>query len=250
MTKRVLVGTCGFSKARRLIYRDLDVVEVQQTFYDPRPPESFRKYRVEAPAGFEFTVKAWMLITHPYNPRLWRRLKAEVPGDKSRYGGFQDTREIWWAWEQTRKAADALDAKVIVFQTPASFRYTKDNLERVRSFFSRIRGEYVIAWEPRGDWWTSGLEDLAALAGEGIIIVGDYLRGRLPPRPMEIAYTRLHGLGGKEVNYRYKYTDEDLERLWSIIEGLDSQIIYVLFNNIYSYDDAVRFKKLLSVGGP
>ncbi len=250
MARRVFVGTCGFSRSRRLIYRDLDVVEVQQTFYDPRPPESFEKYRREAPPGFEFTVKAWMLITHTYNPRLWRRLKSSVPGDKTRYGAFQDTQEVWWAWEQTRRAAQALEARIIVFQTPASFRYTRENLERVRNFFSKVMGEYTIAWEPRGDWWTTGLEELAKLASEGIVIVGDYLRGRLPPAPVEPAYTRLHGLGGGEVNYKYKYTDEDLAKLKSIVEELDSDTVYVLFNNVYSYDDAVRFKKLLQGSGP
>lgn len=250
MTKRILVGTCGFSRARHLIYKHLDVVEIQQTFYDPRPPEAFAKYRREAPENFEFTVKAWMLITHTYNPRLWRRLKEDVPGDRARYGGFQDTREVWWAWEQTREAAKAVGARIIVFQTPASFRYSQENLERARSFFSRVKDEFVVAWEPRGDWWTLGLESLAALAGEGIVIVGDYLRGRLPPRPVEPAYTRLHGLGGGEVNYRYKYTDSDLERLREIIENIESEAVYVLFNNVYSFDDAVRFKKLLGGGGP
>ncbi len=245
--KEVLVGTCGFSRSRRLIYANLDVVEIQETFYDPRPPEKYSKYREEAPPGFTFTVKAWMLVTHAYNAKLWRRLREPVPGDRSRYGSFQDTEEVWWAWETTLKAAEQVNAEYVVLQTPASFGYTPENLARVESFLDKApRRGFRLAWEPRGDWWTRGLSELARLSEEyNIVVAGDFLRGRLPPRAGDDAYTRLHGLGGREVNYRYKYTDEDLERLASIISRIGAKRVFVLFNNVYSYDDAVRFKALL-----
>jgi len=57
----------------------------------------------------------------------------------------------------------------------------------------------------------------------------------------------LHGIGGGEVNYSYKYTDEDLAKLRQMVveesEGRDA--CYVLFNNVSMADDALRFKKLL-----
>jgi hypothetical protein len=46
---RVLVGTCGFQRARGMHYSNLDVLEVQQTFYDPRDLSLFSKWRSEAP---------------------------------------------------------------------------------------------------------------------------------------------------------------------------------------------------------
>ncbi len=244
--KTVKVGTCGFSRSRKLVFRDLDVVEIQQTFYDPRDHGFLERIRREAPSGFEFTVKAWMLVTHRRNRKLWSRLREPVPGDHDNYGFFADTQEVEWAWQETVKAARIVGARIIVLQSPASFRPTEENLEALVRFVERHSGDgFVLAWEPRGEWWTR-----RDLLGEialrlGVVIVGDFLRGRTPPEAQELAYTRLHGLGGEEVNYRYKYTREDLENLASIIRGLPQETVYVLFNNVYSYADAVEFKKMI-----
>ncbi len=250
---KIYVGTCGFSRSRKLIYRDLDVVELQQTFYDPPPPESLEKMRREAPEEFIFTVKAWMLITHQYNPKLWRRIKRKIPGKPENYGFFKNTNEVWWAWQETKKAAEILKAEIIVFQSPSSFRPTDENIERIKAFFSRITRDIenvLFGWEPRGEWW---LDQYSSLLEEfstkyGVVIIGDYLRGRIPRVfPRKTAYTRLHGLGGREVNYKYRYTDDDLINLRKIVEKLNVEKIYILFNNIYSYEDAVRFKKILGL---
>ena len=48
----ILVGTCGFPKARARCYAELDVVEVQQTFYEPPRVETLQKWRAEAPVWF------------------------------------------------------------------------------------------------------------------------------------------------------------------------------------------------------
>ncbi|HID96027.1 MAG TPA: DUF72 domain-containing protein, partial [Candidatus Latescibacteria bacterium] len=52
-------------------------------------------------------------------------------------------------------------------------------------------------------------------------------------------YFRLHGVGG----YRYRYTNDDLKRLREMCGGRDMS--YCMFNNVYMYDDALRFKDLL-----
>ena len=190
-----------------------------------------------------------MLVTHPYNKRLWRRLRSEVPGDPARYGMFQGTEEVEWAWAETLRAARIVGARIIVLQTPASFRPTQQNIDNLESFLEAHRRDVeVLVWEPRGDWWSEpGL--LSRISKEhDLVVAGDYLRGRLPPACKYIAYTRLHGLGGGEVNYKYKYTQEDLKRLAAIVEELCSDTIYVLFNNIYSYSDALEFKRLISGG--
>ncbi|MCD6096109.1 MAG: DUF72 domain-containing protein, partial [Thermoprotei archaeon] len=78
-----------------------------------------------------------------------------------------------------------------------------------------------------------------------VIHVFDPLKSK-PLSSHEVAYIRLHGLNG-EVNYRYKYKEEDLERLASSIAELkrNYETIYVLFNNIYMKDDALRFREVL-----
>jgi uncharacterized protein YecE (DUF72 family) len=244
------VGTCGFSKSRRLIYSKLDVVEVQQTFYDPRVPDMLERMANEAPEGFEFTMKAWMLVTHKYNQKLWRRLKKEVSFPKEHFGNMRVNEAVYWAWEETLQAAEILGARIIVLQSPASFSPTTENVSNVRSFFSECGSKrFMLAWEPRGTWWDNP-ELLSTLSRElNIIIAGDILRERRPPRDQRILYARLHGLGGREVNYRYKYSDEDLERLYSLVVELGKEENYILFNNIYSFDDAIRFKQLATRAG-
>jgi len=242
--KTVKVGTCGFNRSRKLIFSELDVVELQQTFYDPPPTE---KLAAEAPQGFEFTVKAWMLVTHKYTKTLWRRIKRRLPGRRENYGFFQPTEEVEWAWSETVRAARAVGARIIVLQSPASFRPSDQNISNVESFFKRHVNEgFLLAWEPRGEWWEHPHILVRLSSTYGVVIVGDYLRGRVPEYfPEGVGYTRLHGLGGGEVNYRYKYTDEDLLKLKNIIFKINNNIQYVLFNNVYSYADAVRFKNLL-----
>ncbi len=245
--KTVKIGTCGFNRSRKLIFSKLDVVELQQTFYDPPPTKQLEKLASEAPEGFEFTVKAWMLVTHRYSKMLWRRLKRRLPGRRENYGFFQPTEEVEWAWSETVRAAKAVRARIIVLQSPASFRPSDENFSNVESFFKRHSREgFLLAWEPRGEWWEHP-EILARLSSTyGVVIVGDYLRGRIPEYfPEGIGYTRLHGLGSGEVNYKYKYTDNDLLKLMNIIYKLNNTTQYVLFNNVYSYTDAARFKSLL-----
>ena len=250
----MIVGTCGFSRSRRAIFDTLDAVEIQKTFYDPPPKSWLERLRSEAPSGFIFTIKAWMLITHKYNKALWRRLKRELPGKIDNYGFFQDTEEVWWAWSVTLEAARAVGAEAIVLQSPASFKPASDNIARVENFFSKAPREgRILAWEPRGEWWDRPdlLEKIAK--DYDVVISGDYLRGRVPPyHTRGTGYARLHGLGGREVNYKYKYTREDLERLRDILERLARdgvKTVYVMFNNVYSYSDALEFKRLLA-GSP
>jgi len=243
---KVKVGTCGFSKSRKQIYSELDIVEVQQTFYDPRNHQWLKKIKEEAPTSFEFTIKAWMLITHKYNPKLWKRLKTDIPYPKESFGDLRRNDAVCWAWSETMKAAEILNATIILVQSPPSFKPIRENIENIIDFFQNCNREgRIIAWEPRGKWWEN-TRLLESIHNDlNILIAGDPLRGRLPPEDQEILYGRLHGLGGTEVNYRYKYTDEDLERLVNIIVKIDKKENYILFNNIYSYQDAVRFKNIL-----
>jgi uncharacterized protein YecE (DUF72 family) len=57
------------------------------------------------------------------------------------------------AWETTLASAKALRAKTILFQCPASFRQSEENIARLEKFFESIdRQDLNLYWEPRGDW--------------------------------------------------------------------------------------------------
>ncbi len=234
---RVRVGCCGFPKERRQYFSVFNLVEVQQTFYRPPVVETALKWRQEAPADFEFTVKAWQLITHPPSSPTYRRLGWKVsPEEVQQYGFFRPTPEVLRAWKKTKEIALVLGARVVVFQTPASFVDSVQNIENMRLFFKKLGQEgFLFVWEPRGNWSDKSVSSLCQELRLTHCV--DPLE-RLPLCG-ELKYFRLHGGS----NYRHKYTDKELCRLSGLVDT--EAEAYILFNNIEMYDDALRFKNLL-----
>ncbi len=226
----VKVGCCGFPVSMKKYFQEFRVVEVQKTFYKPPSLETLKSWREKAPEDFEFAVKAWQKITHPPSSPTYR--KAGISGEDC--GFFKPTREVFEAYEITREAARALKASIILFQTPKSFSENQENIKNMREFFSSIQGEFVFAWEPRG--WSD--EGVASICRELNLIhaVDPFVQ-----RPLygDMNYFRLHGAHKRM--YRHKYSDEELKQL---LEFCDKRS-YVLFNNVYMYEDARRFLKLI-----
>src|ERR671929_9964 len=54
--------------------REFRVVEVQQTFYEPPRDATLLRWRRQAPLRFEFTLKAWQLVTHEASSPTYLRL--------------------------------------------------------------------------------------------------------------------------------------------------------------------------------
>src|ERR1041384_2697521 len=158
-TQRVIkTGCCGFRLARTEYMRLFSVIEVQQTFYQPPQLSTLERWRAEAPNDFEFTLKAWQLITHEARSPTYRRLKRELNNtEREDAGSFRWTKIVREAWAITLAAAQALAATRVLFQCPASFTPTPTNVRRLRKFFTTIKRppELVCLWEPRGDWQTS-----------------------------------------------------------------------------------------------
>jgi len=240
----IKVGCCGFAGARASYYGQFRLVEVQQTFYEPPRVDTAERWRAEAPADFEFTLKAWQLITHEASSPTYRRLRAPLPdASRARVGGFRPTEEVWRAWERTREVALALRAKVIVFQCPASFKPTPQNQANLREFFGRIAqaqrlapAAFTFAWEPRGQWADA---EVAALCAELGLAHGVDPFARLPVT-REWCYFRLHGLTG----YTHRYSDVELERLEEMFKRFAGG--YCLFNNVAMREDAARLLRRLA----
>ena len=147
----VKIGCCGFPVGRKNYRLRLQVVEVQETFYQPPKPETVRRWRLEAPPAFEFALKAWQLITHQASSPTYRRLgRTLAPEERRLAGSFQDTPLVRQAWETTRELARILSARLILFQCPASFGPSEENILRLRQFFRQIEPDgFLFAWEPR-----------------------------------------------------------------------------------------------------
>lgn len=228
------VGLCGFTIGAAAYFETFEVVEVQQTFYDPPPPATLQRWRGQAPPGFEFTMKAWQVITHAASSRTYRRLKSPFSDlQRAEAGGFRLNETVLAAWEATARCARLLRATAILFQCPASFRPTEENTGAMEQFFKSIeRPEGVrLLWEPRGAW-PSGL--VASICEElGLAhAVDPFVRPSVTPSH---TYWRLHGNG----SHHASYTDAELRQLreWLPLDG-DA---HVMFNNIPRTADAKRF---------
>ncbi len=245
----VFVGCCGFCISREKYFSIFDVVEIQETFYNPPDPEKLKKIASEAPPSFVFAMKAWQAITHPLDSPTWK--KAKTMPDKSlsdRYGFLRPTKEVFDAWEKVVEGAKALNAKVIVIQTPPSFGYNEENFRNAIEFFSSTATHnFLIGWEPRGTWMQhkDKITEIVSRFKNLIHVVDPFKT--LPAVDKNTAYFRLHGIGSGEVNYKYRYTNQDLANLLSITKRVveKSKEIFVLFNNVYMAQNAQEFKNLV-----
>lgn len=201
---RVKVGCCGFPRGMKHYFSQFRLVEVQQTFYKLPRIETVIKWRQSAPDDFEFTIKAWQLITHPPSSPTYRKAGLPIPqGKEACYGFFKPSDEVMEAWHKTREIAQAVGARVIVFQCPASFVSSRENIDNMRNFFQALaRDDSLFAWEPRGQWSDQIITDLCHELGL-IHCVDPLLRA---PLYGAANYFRLHGSPG----YRHSYSIEEL----------------------------------------
>jgi uncharacterized protein YecE (DUF72 family) len=236
----IWVGTCGFGRRHADVFRNLHLVEIQQTFYRPVSVELARRWRAAAPSGFDFTIKASQFITHEASSPTYRRANRVIPAARaSAYGGFQATAEVEEGWHATQAIADVLRARVIVFQCPASFGPTTANLAALYAFFEHTQTPATKAWEPRGPWPSHVVEKVCD--DLGLVHVVDPFAAE--PATAGLAYFRLHGSPPGRTRYRYTYTEADLSRLEAMCQEYDDA--FVLFNNVSMHADATRFRSLV-----
>ena len=234
----IRVGLCGFTMSASEYFRTFPVVEVQQTFYQPPAPQTLTRWRREAPSRFEFTMKAWQLITHTGKSRTYRRLRMPLTEkERSECGAFRWTPIVQRAWETTRECARLLRATAILFQCPASFTPTDENVANMRTFFANVERPKNVRflWEPRGEWPDDVISGLCTDL-DLIHAVDPFVRPSLTP---SLLYWRLHGITGS----RHLYSDIELQRLVEQLpRGADA---YVMFNNLPRIGDAKRFVQKL-----
>ncbi len=190
-----------------------NLVEVDSTFNNLPKASTAKAWRKEVDKvnpEFEFTVKAPKTLTH--------------------ISKFKDLN----SWEKIKAIALGLKAKIIFLQTPESFKSTEENIKALKDFISITENQFTFVMEARG-WERSAIEKV--FPELGIIQVVDPLKER--PIEQEWNYYRLQGYGSNA--YRYRFSDEELEKLTKIVKPGD----YVLFNNVFMYEDCLRFRKLL-----
>lgn len=210
------VGCCGFPIAMGKYFEKFEVVEVQKTFYKPPSPEAVKKWRDIAPENFEFTLKAWQVITHPPSSPTYRKAKLTLEDA----GFFKPIKVVFDAWEVIRQIAKALKSRFILFQTPKSFKESEENLRNMKEFFRSIEQEFIFGWEPRG-WRNEAVKRIC----EELSIVHVVDPFEAEPTYGQLRYFRVHR----------NHEDEELRNL---LKRCD----YLLFNNPFMLRDAEKVK--------
>lgn len=251
---RVQIGTCGYRffdsgegwqdryESKLRAYSDAFAVgELNRTFYVLPQVSTAERWRREAVDGFTFTLKAWQGVTHPWSSPTWNDHRDDVAVDRTdEVGLLQPTDFVREAWDRTRAVAEALDAAVVVVQTPPSFGCTDEHAANLRQLLGTIdRDGFDVAWEPRGDWPDHPDRVETLCDALDLIHVVDLMRDE-PRSDHAVGYTRLHGLNDDPYDYDYDYAETELDELADRLGDLaDSRRrVYGLFNNYEMYPNA------------
>ena len=233
----VRIGLCGFTISMKAYAARFEVVEIQSTFYEPPADSRLVRWRQATSPALEFTMKVWQLVTHSAQSPTYRRMK-HPPDAQDQPGGFRDSAAVYEGWQRSVECANVLRATGMLFQCPASFGPTQENVRALRRFFGRIqRPDARLLWEPRGKAWVANRDMALALCADlDLVHVVD--PSVTPPPKGGAVYWRLHGLG----NVRHSYTDEQLRTLHTLlVRSEPAGPAYVLFNNLPRVADAQRF---------
>ncbi len=220
--------------ARKKYYKIYPVVELQDTFYQIKKIEYYEKLKKEAPQSFEFVIKVSQLITHPPTSPTYKRLNIEI-SNKENYGFFKPTKEVMNIWKYTEEIAEALECEVFLFQTPASFSPSEENISNMKIFFSEIKKDNKkLCWESRGKWEKTQIKKVCNELNL-IDVVDPFEREEVTH---DIIYYRIHGGKG----YRKSYTEEELIPLYKRVKNKKG---YVFFNNLSRIKDSQVFLKII-----
>ena len=227
-------GCCGFVVAQTDYFQKFHAVEIDSSFYQLPRLATAARWRAAAPAGFQFALKAWQVITHRATSPTYKRTRLD-DHDRQHCGHFGFNATIRWAWDETFAVAQELQAFLVLFQCPASFTPTAEHITSLKRFFEKAkRGKLLFGWEPRGAWTP---DQIATLCRElELVHVVDPFKSA--PTPAKLQYFRLHGLTGAA----HRYSDEELTRLRDFCRS--APLSYCFFNTTGMIRDAARFTTL------
>jgi uncharacterized protein YecE (DUF72 family) len=202
-----------------------DTVEINNSFYRLPSPETFDKWRDQAPPGFCYAVKANRYIT-----QAKKLLDPEEP------------------LERMMSALRHLDDRLgpILYQLPPNLGL---NLERLEQFLASLPKDVTSVFEFRNkSWYVSQTYDLLERYGASFCAhdMPDSATERIAVGP--IAYVRFHGCGGK---YWGRYPDDRLLSCaeWMMGQACAGRPVWSYFNNDidgHAILDAQNLKSMIS----
>lgn len=215
----ITVGCAGFPVPATRYFREFMFVEVQETHMAIPGPGTIRRWRREAPEGFEFAL---------LGPR-------EVGQE-----GFRGGKVIETALNNLVAVGKELEATTAVFVAPPEFTATRTNRTAVQEFLTGVRKKFArVVFEPTTGWDPDESDEIARASGT--LAARDPLAQGLSNAPS--AYYRLPGPAG----HKSRYEDPAIERLAEIAKSAKHKDATYVFTNVDMFADAKRFKKAMKL---
>ena len=199
-------------------------VELNTSFYHLPKPDTFTKWRDQAPDGFHYAVKAPRFITHMKKLKDCAEPVEEFLSRARNLGGTIGP---------------------ILYQLPPRWTF---NRERLEEFIALLPRDLRHVFEFREKSWLTE-EVLALLDERGISFCAHDMPGGATPRWASgpIAYVRFHGTEGK---YWGRYSDESLLGWtdWIVGQARGGRDVWCYFNNdifAHAIDDALTLRAMI-----
>ena len=214
--------------------------EINNTFYRP-PSEAVAKgWAAKTPPDFTFAIKAWQKFTHP--TKISRK-KSDEQWEPVRQKDFDDFRA------GILPLAEAGKLGALLFQYPAGFRCSPENMEKVAGALRRFY-DYPKVVELRHESWSQNSPEMKALLLEnrasGVLIDEPKFATSIRQEPEavgDIFYFRAHGRNAKAwwnakeswQRYDYLYSREEIKqhakRIKAAASTLGVQKAFGFYNN-------------------
>ena len=127
-------------------------------------------------------------------------------------------------WQKFEELMSPLNPDFYLFQLPPNFKFSEENLERVKRF-EEVVGERM-AVEFRDREWYERVNDLGLTRATVVSI--DSPIGVFIVKNTDTVYLRMHG---RTEWYWYEYSKEELKEVAERVVSLSPKKVYVFFNN-------------------
>jgi len=215
----ITVGCSGFAVPATRYFREYGFVEVQETHRAVPGPGTIRRWRREAPDGFQFAL---------LGPR-------EIAQESFRAGKVIET-----ALKTLELVQEELHAQVAIFLPPQDFSHSRPNKSALRDFLSVVRTRFSTVVFDAGPAWNPDEADELAEETK-TLAVRDPLQHGVSKRGQ--AYYRLPGPAG----HKSRYEDPAIERLAEIAKGAEHDHAHYVFTNVDMFADGRRFKRAIGL---
>lgn len=215
----ITVGCSGFAVPATRYFREYEFVEVQETHRAVPGPGTIRRWRREAPDGFQFAL---------LGPR-------EIAQESFRSGKVIET-----ALKSLEVVQEELQAQVAIFLATPEFAPSRPNRTALKDFLTEVRTRFATVVFDAGPAWNP--EEADELAEETrTLAVRDPLQHGLSKRGQ--AYYRLPGPAG----HKSRYEDPAIERLAEIAKEATHESAHYVFTNVDMFADGRRFKRAVGL---